>query len=270
PHVDPARDGSAEWLDRGLAGQTVGILDPDAPSRHADDEVIQDVHRRRRGAGRLHAGEVQRDVARGLECGKHPLADEQLAGLLDPVLAEYALHAVHGGTAQADRDVPVAARVLRLTQPRVLHAVSADERDPAVDDAYLSMVALVLMTDLLQPAGVEASHAAAGRREPLLGRVAHALAAERVDEEAHLDACPRALGHDVAEPSRRLAVLPDVRLEMDRRLGAAHFLLDRVEEGAVLDQLDGIALDQRSLREADERRQERLELGVRMDDEMRL
>src|SRR5690606_1495448 len=127
PHVDPARDGSAEGLDRVLAGQKVGILDPDAPSRHADDEVIQDVHRRRRGAGRLHAGEVQRDVARGLECGKHPLADEQLAGLLDPVLAEYALHAVHGGTAQADRDVPVAARVLRLTQPRVLHAVSADE-----------------------------------------------------------------------------------------------------------------------------------------------
>src|SRR5690606_2538558 len=84
------------------------------------------------------------------------------------------------------------------------------------------------------------------------------------------DAGPSALGHDFAEPSRRLAVLPDVRLEMNRRLGAAHLLLDGVEKGAVLDQLDRIALDQRALREADERRQERLELGVGMNDEMRL
>src|SRR5690606_13599862 len=114
------------------------------------------------------------------------------------------------------RDVAVAARVLGITEPRVLHAVPADERDASVDDAYLSVVALVLMTDLLQPAVVEAAHAAAGRGEPLLGRLAHSLAAERIDEEAHLDAGPRALDHDVAEPSRRLAVLPDVRLEMNR------------------------------------------------------
>src|SRR5690606_11498359 len=269
-HVDPARDGGAERFDRALARQEVRILNVDAPPRHADDEVIKDVHRRRRRSGRLHAGEVQRDVPLGLEHWEYAVADEELARLLDPILAEYALRALHGGAAQPKEDVAVLIGVLGIAEPGVLHAVPADEGDADVDDAKLPVIALVLVADLLQPAVMETAYSAARRLEPLLGSIAHPLAAVRVDQKTHGHACPCALGEDLTEPRRGLAVLPDIRLEVNGRARVAHLFRDRVEERAVLDQLDGVAFDQRAVCEADERRQKLLEVGISVEDEARL
>src|SRR5690606_3582806 len=120
-----------------------------------------------------------------LELRKHAVADEQLARRLDPVFAERRLRAVHRGPAKAERHISIVIHVLRVPEPRVLHAVPADERDAAVDDAELAMVSLVLMTDLLEAAVVEAADPAAGGLEPGLRLVAHALAAECVDQQAH-------------------------------------------------------------------------------------
>src|SRR5690606_35768845 len=100
--------------------------------------------------------------------------------------------------------------------------------------------------------------------------LAHALAAERIDQQTHFDAGLRPLAHDRAEARGCLAVLPDIRLEVDRRLRIAHLVGNGVEVLAVLDQLDGIAFDQRAVRQADERRQQRVELLVGMHDEVRL
>src|SRR3954464_12546657 len=71
------------------------------------------------------------------------LASHDLAGLLDPVLAERALQPVNDRTFDAQAGVAPVILVLRVPRPLLGQTKSADVADAAVDDRFLSMIAIV-------------------------------------------------------------------------------------------------------------------------------
>src|SRR3954447_4104161 len=71
------------------------------------------------------------------------LARHDLAGLLDPVLAERSLQPVDDRTFDAQAGIAPVILVLRVPRPLLGQAESADVADAAVDDRFLSMIAVV-------------------------------------------------------------------------------------------------------------------------------
>src|SRR5581483_2263820 len=206
-HVDAALGGAAEGVERRRPRYEVRVLEVDALSRHAQHEVMQDLHRRRRARG-LGACDVHGDVARALEAREDALADEELARLLDPVLAEARLCRVHDRAAQAHREVAEVVAILRLAQPLVLDAVAAYEGDAAVDHHELAMVALVLQAEVAQAPRMEELELAARGDQLARRRLAHLVAARGVDQHAHLDPGARALGERRGDAAAELALFP--------------------------------------------------------------
>ena len=79
-------------------------------------------------------------VANWRQRGEHVVADEQLASLAHPILAEGGLHAVHDGSVHAHAEVAVMLAVLRVAQPGVDEAMAADKGFAAVDHHQLAVV----------------------------------------------------------------------------------------------------------------------------------
>jgi hypothetical protein len=94
--------------------------------------------------------------------------------------------------------------------------------------------------ELLQPA--------ARVLELLLGGLAHFLRTGRIDQNAHFDACAgpgrKRIRHSLAQD----ALFPQEALEMNRMLRGSDFVNQHIEEGAVFEDLDAVALDRRTER----------------------
>src|SRR4029450_4520936 len=101
-NVDAAGDRMAERLDGRWLRQKIRILNSDPLAGAADGQVMKDLDRRR-GALRLDPRDVDRDLAFVMQLWEEVLADEQLAGLLDPVLAERRPDRMHALDAQHTR-----------------------------------------------------------------------------------------------------------------------------------------------------------------------
>ena len=143
----------------------------------------------RAGAHDLHrAAAVDR-----LELGQVVLADERVAGRLEPVLGERALQAADDRAAHADVRVAPVLGVLGVAGPLLGDADAADHPDPAVDDQQLAVRAVV------QPP----QRVGLGRAE---ARDAHAGVAHLVDQ--------------VAGPSSTLPTQSEQHVDLDALTGA--------------------------------------------------
>jgi hypothetical protein len=208
---------------------------------------------------------VDRDVAGLLQRRKHVVADEQLARLARPVLAERRLHVRHHRAPHANADVGVVLAVLGVAEPLVLDAVAADERDLAVQDHDLAVVALVKDADVADVATVEHHDPAAGALHLLPDRVAHLLGPDRIEQHAHLQPGLRTLGQGVGDAPGQRALLPEEGLEVHGLRGLADLLDQHLEERAVLEHLDRIAGDRRRQGKAGERGHQLVDRLVALD-----
>ena len=84
----------------------------------------------------------------GESSGKTLVTDEELAGILDPVLAEHRLHGVHDGPAQSHAEIAHVVGALRVPQPAIDDAVTANERDTAIQHYELAMIAVIEHADV--------------------------------------------------------------------------------------------------------------------------
>ena len=184
-------------------------------ARQADRRVVQDLHGRRRVLGLREHG-VDRHVASRLELGEHAVAGEQLAGLTGPVLAEGALHAVHDGAVQPHAHVGIVLAVLRVSQPLVDDAVTADEGLAPIDDDHLAVVAVVQHADVDERPLVKQPDLAASLPHLAHGFLAGVSRAVRVQHHADLLARASALRQRVRDTLAECALLPQEGLEVHR------------------------------------------------------
>jgi hypothetical protein len=127
--------------------------------------------------------------------------------------------------------------------------VAADERDVAIEDHDLAMVALMKDADVADVVRVELHNLAAGRLHLTFDRIAHLLRADRVEQHAHLQPGLGTLGQGVRDALGQDGLLPQERLEVHRVPSLADLLDQHVEERAVLEYLDRVAVDRRGQRE---------------------
>jgi hypothetical protein len=193
-------------------------------------------------------------AARGLQRREHVGAHEQLAGLVDPVLAECRLQVVDHRPQDPDADVSHLLVVACVAKPDIDDAVPADVADAAVDDQQLAVIAAVDLADVAQPLAMEQRKAAAGLAQAPLRRLTHLLAAVGVDQHPNLEPGPPPLDQRVDQALPKRAFLPEEGFEMHRCLRLADVLEHRVEEGAVLEDLDRIAGDHRTMSQPGDRR----------------
>src|SRR3954453_15378342 len=78
-----------------------------------------------------------------------------LARLLDPVLAERALHAADDRPADAHRDVAPVVFVRAGARPPLRDAETADVADVSVDDDELAVIAIVHPSEIADAEGME-------------------------------------------------------------------------------------------------------------------
>jgi len=198
----------------------------------------------------------------GSRCGKDVLADEQLAGLARPVLAERRLHAVHDGPVQVQADVGEMLAVLRVAQPFVGDAMAADERFPAVDHGQLAVVAVVQHPDGVERSLVEELHLAAHFAHAREHVLVEGLRALRVQHQAHADAGPGAVHERADHPCGERARLPEEGFEVDGLARGQDPRLEHVVEGTVLVDAHGVAGHRGAEREAREGRDQRVDAVV--------
>ena len=82
-------------------------------------------------------------VLEGLDLGQEALADERLAGRLDPVLAEGALQRVHDRPLDAEVRVAPVVGTVGVALPLGGDADATGEADAAVDDDHAPVAAVV-------------------------------------------------------------------------------------------------------------------------------
>src|ERR1043165_5035253 len=104
---------------------------------------------RRRRAGR---GEVRKVL----------LAGHDLAGFLDPILAERALQPAHDRTFHAQSGIAPVILVLPMPGPLLCQTKSADVADTAVDDHLLAVIAVVEAAEVGEGKAVEPDQLYAG------------------------------------------------------------------------------------------------------------
>src|SRR3954447_19010597 len=85
-----------------------------------------------------------------------------LPRLLDPVLAERALHAADDRSADAHRDVAPVVLVLRVSGPLLCDAEAADVADVSIDDDELAVIAIVHPSEVADAEGMELADLHAG------------------------------------------------------------------------------------------------------------
>src|SRR6185369_10769691 len=85
-----------------------------------------------------------------------------LARLLDPVLAERALHAIDDRAGDADADVAPVIFVLRVAGPLLGDAEAAEVADASVDDDELAVIAVVQPSEVADAERMELAHLHAG------------------------------------------------------------------------------------------------------------
>src|SRR4051794_36468046 len=82
-------------------------------------------------------------------------AGHDLAGLLDPVLAERALQPGDDRTFDAQPGIAPVILVLPMPRPLLGQTKSADIADAAVDDRFLAMIAVVEAAEVRERGSVE-------------------------------------------------------------------------------------------------------------------
>src|SRR6185369_5854589 len=85
-----------------------------------------------------------------------------LTRLLDPVLAERALHAIDDRAGDADADVAPVILVLRVPGPFFGDAEAAEVTDASVDDDDLAVIAVVQSSKVADAQRMELAHLHAG------------------------------------------------------------------------------------------------------------
>jgi hypothetical protein len=127
--------------------------------------------------------------------------------------------------------------------------VAADERDVAIEDHDLAMVALMKDADVADVVMVELHNFATGGLHLTFERIAHLFRADGVEQHANLQPGLRTLGQGVRDALGQDALLPQECLEVHRVPGLADVRGQHVEERAVLEYLDRVAVDRRGQRE---------------------
>ena len=74
---------------------------------------------------------------------------------------------MHDGAAQPHAEVGIVLAIFGVAEPRIDHAMAADEGFAAVDDNKLAVVTLVHHADVVDAFLVEENHLAAGRLHQL-------------------------------------------------------------------------------------------------------
>src|SRR3954447_14021967 len=105
------------------------------------------------------------------------LARHDLAGLLDPVLAERALQPVHDRTFDAQPGIAPVILVLRMPGPLLGQTKSADVADAAVDDRFLAMVAIIEPSKIRERGPMKAHQLHAGIEHQLPQLFVHFVSA---------------------------------------------------------------------------------------------
>ncbi len=161
------------------------------------------------------------------------------------------------GAAQPHAEIAHVLAVLGVAEPAVDDAVAADQGDPAVEHHELAMIAVVEHADVAQLPRVVQRELAAGLAQAALGVVAHLLAAA-ARRPARAPCTPARRRSTSASTRRRAehALLPEKGLEVHGARGRRDLLEHGVEEGAVLEELDGVAQVDGALRQARQRRQQ--------------
>src|SRR6266550_1459203 len=182
------------------------------------------------------------------------LSRGNLAGLLDPVLAERALQAIDNWSDDAQAGVAPVILVLRMARPLLGQSEAADVADAAVDDRDLAMIAVVQPAEVADAQRVEFADHDSSVVHQLLELVVHLVTAGRVDEQTNLDALSRFGRERVRQPVADLALPPDVRLDVHALVRATDVTQEKREEFvAVLEELDLITGIETGLRQADDR-----------------
>ena len=154
--------------------------------------------------------------------------------------------------------------------PGVHDAVAADEGDMAVDDRKLAVVALVQDADVGEVRAVKLAKLAAGILEPLLHVLAHPSRSIGVEQHADFDTGPGAPDHRLREARSQRALLPEKSLEMHGVARLVDLVDQGVEERAIFQHFDAVAVDDRAEREPGQRRDQLLDRRVAVDRELRV
>src|SRR3954452_6576772 len=97
-----------------------------------------------------------------LEMRKVLLAGDDLAGLLDPILAEGRLHPVDDRPLDAQTGVAPVILVLPMPGPLLGESISADVAGTAVDDGLFAMVAIIEPAEVRKSRQMESHEVNAG------------------------------------------------------------------------------------------------------------
>src|SRR4051812_35790069 len=92
------------------------------------------------------------------DCGKMRkilLSGHDLAGLFDPVLTERSLQPIDDRPLDAQPGIAPVIFVLRMARPLLGQTKSADVADAAVDDRFLTMIAIVEPPEVRERGAVE-------------------------------------------------------------------------------------------------------------------
>src|SRR5918993_1243577 len=182
--------------------------------------------------------------------------------LLDPVLRENRLQAMHDGSFEAYPRVAPVVRVRTVAEPLVGDPVTERVADLAVEDEQLAMRAVI------EAAEVPPMRLAVGGEldtvalEPLQLLRIGARAAEAVDQNPDLHAGARLRAQCIDELPLQLTSRPYECLEMHAVLRCVDVREHCGKDRAVLENLGGISLMHGALGEAGDQRQAFADLGV--------
>jgi hypothetical protein len=148
--------------------------------------------------------------------------------------------------------------------------VTANQGRTPVQHDYLAVIALVEHANVAKSCRVVGVEFAAGLLEPAHGDLAHLPAAGGIDQHAHRDPGAAPLRQRVDEPLPEHAVLPQVRLEMNRPRCPADLVEHDLEKSPILQNLDRVAVERGAVGQAGERRQQLGKRRVAFDAQTRI
>ena len=131
--------------------------------------------------------------------------------------------------------------VLGVTGPLFGESVASDVADPAVDDGFLAMVAVIQAAEIAQGRRMKANESHAGIEHQLRQLFVHLVTAGGIDEQPHLHALPCLRSQRVCNLAADGALPPDIRLDVHALFRAGDVAQQEREKLiAVLEELDVI------------------------------
>ena len=217
-HPHAALGGVHERLGERRARHEVGGGEVERLARRRDREVVERLDVGVADAG-ARAHELHRAaVLPALELGRVAVADQHLAGRLEPVLGERAEQPAHDRAAHAHVGVAPVVGVLGVAGPLLRDPDAAGQPDAAVGDEDLAVRAVGEPPPRVGLRRAEARDADAAVDHPLEHVGLHLHAAHRVDDHVALDPGGRALAQRVGDLVGDVAAPVGVGEHADRLL----------------------------------------------------